>query len=146
MSKTETTQASVIDAKDLVLGRMASAVAKRLLNGEKIIIVNAEKAVVSGKKLSIIKKHKEFLEVGHFRKGPLHPRRPDRIVKKVVRGMLPRRKPRGIEALKRLKVYIGLPEQFKDVEKTVIPEADATDLRGPYIKLSELARNIGWKE
>jgi len=45
MSKTETTQASVIDAKDLVLGRMASAVAKRLLNGEKIIIVNAEKAV-----------------------------------------------------------------------------------------------------
>ena len=136
---------TVIDAEGLILGRMASQVAKRLLNGEKIIIVNAEKAIISGKRLSILREKQEFLQVGHFRKGPLHPRRPDRIVKKAIRGMLPRKKPRGKDALKRLKVYIGVPKDYEGVEKEKISEADGRDLRGPYIKVSELARNIGWK-
>jgi len=136
---------TVIDAEGLILGRMASQVAKRLLNGEKIIIVNAEKAIISGKRLSILREKQEFLQVGHFRKGPLHPRRPDRIVKKAIRGMLPRKKPRGKNALKRLKVYIGVPKDYEGVEKEKISEADGRDLRGPYIKVSELARNIGWK-
>lgn len=137
---------TTIDAKGLVLGRMASIVAKRLLNGERINIVNAEDAVISGKRLSIIKESKRFLEVGHFRKGPSHPRRPDMIVKKVVRGMLPRKKPRGQEALKRLRVHIGVPQELRDKEKETISEVDARNLRGPYIRVSELARNIGWKE
>lgn len=137
---------TTIDAKGLVLGRMASIVAKRLLNGERINIVNAEEAVISGKRLSIIRESKQFLEVGHFRRGPLHPRRPDRIVKKVVRGMLPRKKPRGQKALKRLRVHIGVPQELRDKEKETISEVDARNLRGPYIRVSELARNIGWKE
>ena len=137
---------TTIDAKGLVLGRMASIVAKRLLNGERINIVNAEEAVISGKRLSIIRESKRFLEVGHFRRGPLHPRRPDMIVKKVVRGMLPRKKPRGQKALKRLRVHIGLPQELRDKEKETITEVAARNLRGPYIRVSELARNIGWKE
>ncbi|MCW4021080.1 MAG: 50S ribosomal protein L13 [Candidatus Bathyarchaeota archaeon] len=146
MNKTEGVKATVIDAKGLILGRMASIAAKRLLNGEKIIIVNAEEAVISGKRLSILRKSEEFLQVGHFRKGPLHPRRPDSIVKKVIRGMLPRKKPRGREALKRLRVYIGVPQEIEDKERETVSEADARDLRGPYIRVSELARNVGWKE
>jgi len=146
MNESKGTQATIVDAKGLVLGRMASIVAKRLLDGEELIIVNAEEAIISGKRLSIIRESKEFLQVGHFRKGPLHARTPDGIVKRTVRGMLPRKKPRGIEALKRLKVYVGVPEELKATEKTVIPEAEARDLRGPYIRVSELARNIGWKE
>ena len=137
---------TTIDAKGLVLGRMASIVAKRLLNGERINIVNAEEAVISGKRLSIIRESKRFLEVGHFRRGPLHPRRPDLIVKKVVRGMLPRKKPRGQKALKRLRVHIGVPQELRDKEKETITEVAARNLRGPYIRVSELARNIGWKE
>lgn len=137
---------TTIDAKGLVLGRMASIVAKRLLNGERINIVNAEEAVISGRRLSIIGESKQFLEVGHFRRGPSHPRRPDMIVKKVVRGMLPRKKPRGQEALKRLRVHIGVPQELRDKEKETISEVDARNLRGPYIRVSELARNIGWKE
>jgi len=137
---------TTIDAKGLVLGRMASIVAKRLLNGERINIVNAEEAVISGKRLSIIRESKQFLEVGHFRRGPLHPRRPDMIVKKVVRGMLPRKKPRGQKALKRLRVHIGVPQELRDKEKETITEVAARNLRGPYIRVSELARNIGWKE
>ena len=136
---------TVIDAEGLILGRMASQVAKRLLNNEKIVIVNAEKAVISGKRRSILRETQDFLQVGHFRKGPYHPRRPDNIVKKVIRGMLPRKKPRGKDAIKRLRVYIGVPKDYEGKEKEKIPEADGRDLRGPYIKVSELARNIGWK-
>jgi len=144
--ETKDVRETTIDAKGLILGRMASIVAKRLLNGERINIVNAEEAVISGKRLSILKESKEFLQVGHFRKGPLHARRPDRIVKKVVRGMLPRKKPRGAKALRRLKVYIGVPGELRDKELETISQVDARNLRGPYIKVSELASNIGWKE
>ena len=139
-------QAKVIDAKGLVLGRMASIIAKSLLKGERIIVVNAEDAIISGKRLSIIKSYQEFLQVGHFRKGPIHRRKPDAIVKRVVRGMLPRKKPRGIAALKRLRVFIGVPQELIDVDKETISEADASHFRRPYIRISELARNIGWKE
>jgi len=146
LTEAKSEQTITIDAKGLILGRMASIVAKRLLEGENIVIVNAEEAVISGKRLSIIGKSKEFLQVGHFRKGPLHPRRPDTIVKRVVRGMLPRRKPKGDKALKRLRVYIGVPDELREKKIETIPEVDARHLRGPYIKVSELARNIGWKE
>lgn len=146
MTRTKDVRETTIDAKGLVLGRMASIVAKRLLNGERIHIVNAEEAIISGRRLSILRESKEFLQVGHFRKGPLHPRRPDMIVKKTVRGMLPRKKPRGQEALKRLRVHIGVPQELRDREKETMPEVDARNLRGPYIRVSELARNIGWKE
>jgi ribosomal protein uL13 len=72
-------QATIINAEGLILGRMASIIAKKLLSGEEVIIVNAEKAVLSGKRKSKIREAKEFLEVGYPRKGPFHYRRPDRI-------------------------------------------------------------------
>ena len=85
--------AIIIDAKGLILGRMASIIAKRLLQGETIIVLNAEKAAISGKRLRIVKDAKTFLEVGHPRKGPYHPRRPDKIVRRTIRGMLHRKNP-----------------------------------------------------
>ena len=135
--------ATVIDAKGLVLGRMASVVAKRLLQGETITIVNAEKAVITGKKLSIIKEAKTFLEVGHPKKGPYHSKRPDRIVRRTIRGMLPRRKPKGQQAYKRLKVFLNVPQELKDKEAQTIPEATVEKLRCPYITVGELAKEIG---
>ena len=134
----------IIDATQLVLGRLASIVAKPLLQGERIVIVNAEKSIISGKKLSRLKEVKTFLEVGHPRKGPFHSRKPDQILRKTVRGMLPMRKPRGREAYKRLRVFIGTPEEFKDVETQTIHDANAGKLRCSYITLGELATEIGW--
>ncbi len=134
----------IIDATGLILGRMASTIAKQLLQGETIIIVNAEKAAISGKRLSILRETKEFLEVGHFRKGPYHHRRPDRIVRRTIRGMLPRKKPKGQQAYKRLKVFLQLPEEFKGKEIQTIPKASAKDLKCPYITVGELAKEIGW--
>jgi large subunit ribosomal protein L13 len=136
--------AIIIDAKGLILGRMASIIAKRLLQGESIIVLNAEKAAISGKRLQIVKEAKTFLEVGHPRKGPYHPRRPDRIVRRTIRGMLPRKKPKGKQAYKRLKVYLGAPKEFEDKEIQTILDASAEKLKSPYITVGELAKEIGW--
>lgn len=135
--------AAIIDAKGLILGRMASVVAKRLLQGETIIIVNAEKAAISGKRLSKVREAKKFLEVGHPGKGPYHPRRPDRIVRRTIRGMLSRKKPKGQQAYKRLKVFLGIPQELKDEKCQTIHEANAERLKCPYITIGELAQEIG---
>jgi len=135
--------AIIVDAKGLILGRLASNVAKLLLQGEAVIILNAEKAAISGKKQQIVQEAKTFLEVGHPRKGPLHPRRPDKIVSRTVRGMLPRRKAKGVEAYKRLRVYLGAPSEFRNEKIQTIPEASAHKLKSPYITVGELAKEIG---
>jgi large subunit ribosomal protein L13 len=134
---------TIIDAKGLILGRLASSVAKRLIKGERIIILNAEKATISGKKQHIVEDAKTFLEVGHPRKGPYHQRRPDRIVRRTIRGMLPRQKPKGQEAYKRLRVYLGSPTEFKDKNVQTIVEASADKLKSSYITVGELSKEIG---
>jgi len=134
----------IIDAKGLILGRMSSNVAKCLLQGESIVIVNAEQAAISGKRLQIVKEAKTFLEVGHPRKGPYHPRRPDMIVRKTIRGMLPYRKAKGRDALKRLRVYLGAPKEFEGKKAKTILEARAEKLTSPYITVGDLAKEIGW--
>ncbi|MDH5375362.1 MAG: 50S ribosomal protein L13 [Candidatus Bathyarchaeota archaeon] len=135
---------TIINAEGLILGRMSSIIAKRLLKGEKITIVNAEKAVFSGKKKSRVSEKKEFLEVGHPKKGPFHHRRPDRIVRRTVRGMLPYKQPKGKQAHKRLKAFIGIPEELKNQKMETLAEAHAKKLTCAYFTLGELAKEIGW--
>ncbi len=140
----------VIDAEGLILGRLASIVAKRLLYGERIVIVNAEKALLSGKPLSVLAWYWDRLaKKTHYnpeKTGPKHPRRPDMIVKRAIRGMLPRKKPKGRNALSRLRVYIGVPDEYKNVPKIKIAEALPRNARIKYLSVGELARRIGWSE
>lgn len=140
ISKTGT----IINAEGLIIGRMASMVAKRLLNGEEIVIVNAEKAVISGKKKSKVLEAKEFLEVGYPEQGPFHYRRPDRIVRKTVRGMLPFKQAKGKQAFKRLKVFIGMPDELKEHKTETLADARAQKLKCPYFTVGELAKEVGW--
>ncbi|MCW4044176.1 MAG: 50S ribosomal protein L13 [Candidatus Bathyarchaeota archaeon] len=137
---------AVINAEGLIMGRMASKVAKKLLNGEEVIIINAEKSVISGKKKSKVSEAKEFLEVGAPERGPFHYRRPDKIMRKTIRGMLPFKQPKGKTAYKKLKVFMGVPKEFKDQKTETIPEAQAATLKGPHFTLGELAREIGWNQ
>ena len=58
--------------------------------------------------------------------------------------MLPRRKPKGILALKRLRVYLGAPKEFENNEFQTIFEANADKLKSPYITVGDLAKEIGW--
>ena len=137
---------TVIDGDGLILGRMSSAVAKRLLAGEAIDIVNAEKIVVSGKKQMVIEKEKEFLNVGGFEKGPVHYRQPHRIVRMTIRGMLPYRKSHGRDAFKRLKVHIGVPEELSGAELEKMEKYHSSNLNRRFVTIGEIAENIGWKK
>lgn len=145
MKAGEEQPSTVIDASDLILGRMASIVAKRLLSGEPIIIVNSEKAAISGRRLGRLEEARAFLDIGHPKKGPFHPRRPDQIVHKTVKGMLPRRQPKGQMALRHLRVFLGVPAELKNVSFQTIPEAHVGKLKGRYITVGELSKEIGYK-
>lgn len=142
----QTTKSSVtlVNAEGLIVGRLCSKVAKRLLNGEQVIILNAEKAVFSGKKKSKVAEAHVFLEVGAPERGPFHYRRPDRFLRKAVRGMLPFKQPKGKSAYKRLKCYMGVPLDLKGKEMITFTEASSANLKGPHFTLGELASEIGW--
>ena len=139
-------QTTFVNAEGLIVGRMLSQVAKKLLNGEEVIVFNAEKAVFSGKKKSKVAEAKQFLEVGAPERGPFHYRRPDRMLKKTARGMLPFKKPKGKSAYKRLKVYMGIPLEYKDAKMITFKSAQSSKLKGPHFTLSELAKEVGWNE
>jgi large subunit ribosomal protein L13 len=145
MQTTKSNSITLVNAEGLIVGRMCSKVAKRLLNGEEVIILNAEKAVFSGKKKSKVLEGHIFLEVGAPERGPFHYRRPDRYLRKVVRGMVPYKQPKGKNAYKRLKVYMGIPIELKDQQMITFEEASSANLKGPHFTLGELAKEIGWK-
>ncbi|MCD6434356.1 MAG: 50S ribosomal protein L13 [Candidatus Diapherotrites archaeon] len=140
----------IINAEKLVLGRLASKAAKLALKGEEVTIVNAEKAVVVGNKNTIIEKFKKRIDLspkGNPRKGPKFPRTPDRILRRAIRGMLPYKKYRGKKAYRKVKVYIGIPEELKDKEKEfkTIEEAKYKSVK-EALTLGELSKALGAKE
>jgi len=109
----------VIDGKDAVLGRLASYAAKQSLKGEEVAIVNCEEINISGNKKMI---EAGFVDkrsrIGHSKRDPNHPRTDEKIVKRVIRGMLPdHRLGRGKQAFKRIKCYKGLPKEFEEAKK-----------------------------
>jgi len=132
-----------IDADGAVLGRLASEVAKRLLNGEDITVVNAEKALVTGSRENVLSQYKLMRVIGSTRKGPFFPRMPDRILRRTVRGMLPFTQHRGRAAYKRLMVHIGVPLELGKVKTE---KAGARQLRNPrYMPLGEVSHLLGAK-
>lgn len=137
----------VIDAANCISGRICSHVSKLLLQGNRVTIVNAEKAMLSGHRYKTIQLYKEYLEINSVTNpihGPFHPRRPDTILTKMVRGMIPKRKSSGIEAFKRLRVYIGIPESLKNSEMKYYDDSKITKPSSYYITVGEVAKEIGW--
>ena len=109
----------VIDATDVVLGRLASKVAHMLKGkhkpqyqphtdeGDYIIVINAKKIKVTGNKLSdkIYYKHTGY--IGNMKETPLGKmldKKPDFVIKNAVKGMLPKN-PLGRSMIKKLKIY-----------------------------------------
>ncbi len=140
----------VVDATDQILGRMASLIAKRLLEGESVSVINAEKAVVSGTPTEVFARYKERYELARVvnpTKGPFYPRTPDRIVSRTVRGMVPWKRPKGKEAFRRLRVYRGVPESLAQTSPCSFPEASIHRLgRGKYTTVGEISMALGIKK
>lgn len=142
-------QDAIVDGTNMIAGRLCSHVAKMLLNGSRVSIVNSENIMFSGTREMVIGEYKKFLEISSVTNpkfGPFHPRRPDTIITKMVRGMLPKNKSSGETALKRLRVYLGVPNELKS-KKTI--QFEDSKIRKPapyYTTLGDLGRTIGWHE
>jgi len=137
---------TVIDGTDLRLGRLASVVAKRALQGEEIAIINAELVVISGSKKSVFEDYDITRKRGSREGGPFYPRRPEHIVKRTIRGMLPYKRQRGADALRIVKAYVGVPVQFVDSEVEVIESAHIDGLATPkYVTIGAISKNLGAK-
>ena len=139
----------VVDATDHIAGRLSSNVAKLLLKGNRVSIVNCEKIMISGTRSNIIKEYRDFLEISsilHPKHGPFHPRRPDTIMKRMIRGMLPRKKPSGLTAHKRLRTYIGSPKELSSFERIQFDKAKIKRSASNYTTMGEIGRTIGWTE
>ena len=111
-------------------------------------MINAEKAMISGNRYKTIETYKEDLEITSVTNpihGPFHPRRPDTILTKMVRGMIPKRKPSGIQAFKQLRVYIGVPEKLNREQTKVFEDCRITKPESYYITVGDVAKQIGWK-
>ncbi len=134
----------IIDAKNSILGRLGTVVAKKSLLGEKIDIINCENAVVVGKKREILTRYKHKFDRGIPSKGPFIPKTSDRFVRRAIRGMLPYKKDRGKNAFKNIKCYVGVPEEFKDKKYNEVKEAAMSKLN-KGITVREICQYLGGK-
>jgi large subunit ribosomal protein L13 len=132
----------VVDASDCILGRVASQVAQRALDGERVAVVNAEDAVITGRENQIVEKFRKRREVGSDQ-GPSYPKQPDRIFRRSIRGMLPHKKPRGREAYENVRVYLGNPYE----EDGEILEGTSLDRLSniKFVSLGEISESLGAK-
>ena len=140
----------VIDAKGHLAGRLASYVAKELLNGQKITIIRCERLLISGSQ------YRNKLKVMDFRakrtstnpkQGPIHQRAPSQMLHRKIRGMLPHKKPIGASALKRLTCYDGCPLGLNNVKKFVVRDAlkcVRLKPRSRFCVLGDVATTCGW--
>ena len=141
----------IIDAKGHLLGRLAANVAKELLSGQRIVVVRAEKFVLSGSLFRRKTDYMEFLHKKHVtnpkRSGPYHFKAPSRIFWRAVRGMLPHKTQRGKAALERLKVFEGIPHPYSFRKRVCAPIAlKAVRLTAgrKSCLLGDLSKRIGW--
>ena len=103
--------------------------------------------MISGRKQNIVGEYREFLKIAsilHPKHEPFHPRKPDTIISRMVRGMLPRDKPSGQAALKRLRAYVGVPKELKSIEKTQFEKSIIRKSNAYYTSMGELGKYVGW--
>ncbi|MEF8826677.1 MAG: 50S ribosomal protein L13 [Halapricum sp.] len=145
----------VVDARDCIMGRVASQVAERAMNGETIAVVNAERAVITGREGDVKEKYQTRRDLGSD-KGPAYPKRPDGIFKRAIRGMLPYKEQQGRQAFENVRVYVGNPYEDsagspsqrdgdgEAVEAEVLEGTSLDRLSNiKFVQLDELSESIG---
>ena len=132
---------TVIDVTNSIVGRFATVVAKRALQGEKIDLVNCEKAIITGDKVTIYKKYKEMDKRGNPLKGPFLPKMPDRFIRRIIRGMLPYKQEKGRIAFKNVMCHIEIPEKYSKEKIEKIESASITKSKTfKYLTVAELCK------
>lgn len=134
----------IIDAKDLIMGRMASVVAKRAMLGETVEIINAEQAVISGSREAVLARfmHMRFGRTTP-RKGPFISRLPHLLLRRLIRGMLPYDRNKGRLAYTRIRCYTGMPKELAGKAQT-LPHADYHKLpHRKIVRIGEISKHLG---
>ncbi|KAJ1701579.1 hypothetical protein LUZ63_001358 [Rhynchospora breviuscula] len=140
----------VVDARQHMLGRLASIIAKELLNGQRVVVVRCEEICMSGGLVRQKMKYLRFLRKRMNTKpshGPIHFRAPSKILWRTIRGMIPHKTKRGAAALARLKAYEGVPPPYDRTKRMVIPDALKVLRLQPghkYCLLGQLSKEVGW--
>lgn len=133
----------IIDAKDLILGRMCTVIAKKAILGEKIDIVNCEKAIVIGSKQDVFAKYKKRDARGGPFHGPFIPKMPDKFVRRAIRGMLPYKQHKGSVAFDRIMCHISIPNKFKDKKLETVKEADSSKMKTlKYLTVGRICNSL----
>jgi len=130
----------VIDARDSIMGRVASTVAQRAKDGERVAVINAEQAVITGTEEDVVGTYSKRAELGSD-SGPYYPKRPDGIMKRSIRGMLPYKTTRGREAFENVRVYVGNPF---DEDGEIVDDASLDRLSTiKFVSLGEISEKLG---
>ena len=134
----------IIDATNLILGRLATFVAKKALEGETIDVINADKAIITGDKKKVLAEYKRKRDRGSPLVGPYFPRQSDRFVKRTIRGMLPYKRPRGEKAFKSIKCHAGVPADLQDQKAETIGSANVIKLSNTkFLTVKEICTFLG---
>ncbi len=136
----------VINGEKAIFGRVLAFSAKKLQEGEDVVVVNAEKTVISGNPEKIVARY--FAKRGITNKNnpehaPKFPVRPDLFLKKALRGMLPKKKASGKKAREKFKAFLGMPKEFEGKAQKFYKTSD--DLSISFISLGEVCKKLGWK-
>jgi len=136
----------IIDGKDLIVGRVASFVAKSALNGETVKIINCDQMYITGDKVFLQNEVERRRNQGTWSKGPFYFRRPDMFVRRIVRGMIPYKTSRGSLAYKRVMCYIGAPAELAQHKSISIDKANVKHIQNlKYVTVGELCKHMGAK-
>lgn len=141
----------IVDGRGHLMGRLASVIAKQLLEGQSVTVVRCDEINLSGHLANNRIKFMKYLRKRmntNPRKGPYHHRAPSMIFYKAVRGMVPRKSPHGQAALSRLTVHDGVPHPYDTKKKMVVPQALRVLKLNPqsqFCVLGDLSATIGWK-
>jgi len=135
----------VIDASNRVIGRLASEIAQEALDGEEVKVVNSEEAVISGDTEEVLEEYKQKVDRGVRDRGPHYPKRPDKMLKRVVRNMVPYKKERGKEAFSRIKTYLEVPYDLEDDVEEIDTKSGEELKNKNYVKLGKVSRHVGWE-
>ncbi len=135
----------IIDAKDSILGRVSTFAAKQALLGNKVDVINCEECAVSGKR-SVLELYLQRVHRKAPTKGPYFYRRPDMMVKRAIRGMLPFKRARGRDAFKKVRCHIGIPEDLKNEKPVEIQGASINKLQNTsYMKIKDICKAVGYQ-
>lgn len=136
----------IINAEDMIVGRLGTFVAKKALLGEEVKIINCERAVVSGNKREVLAKYQRIRKMGVPLQGPYLIRTPEALVKRTIRGMLPYKQAKGREAFERVMCYRGTPEEFAGKDITKIEGSDISKVtKTNFMRIGEISKELGAK-